>query len=121
MAYIDRDKTTLTVDAAGAGTFYTKNVNGLLHSLYLVIGTLANTVDLTITEEDTGKPIVTLTDVAASTHYLPRAATVGTTNAALLYSAGNPVAEPISVNGRIKIVVVGGGVSTTGTLYTDIA
>lgn len=117
MSFIQRQAVAIATDTNGAATVYSVSANGLLHSFYLDVGTLTNTVDLTITEEDTGKALLTLTDVGASATYMPRAAAHSVAGAALLFSAGNPVTDLITVNGRIKIVVAGGGSTHVGTLY----
>jgi hypothetical protein len=116
---VNRAAIPFTTDASGDVTAYSGDVAGLVVGFYLDVGSgdtaLASGVDLTITEEDTGAAILTLTNVgAASARYLPRVATHDATGAA----TGALDAAPAV--GRIKVVVAGGGDSNVGTLYAYI-
>jgi len=122
--FIDRQVLTLTVNASGAATVYTAlPVTGrVLQLVYVPDGTnpLDTGADLTITGEDSGVAIATLTDSGTSAFTkVPRQATHGVTGSAALYAAaGQGVLEPVIVAGeRIKVVVAQGGVSKTGTLH----
>lgn len=110
-----RTTVALTTDAAGNATAYTTgSVNGLLIAAYIDKGTLAATVDITITEEDTAAAILTLTNVSASARYMPRVPShdaVGVATGAL---------DAAPVTGRVKVVVAQGGNVATGTLYLYI-
>lgn len=74
---------------------------------------------LTITSEDSGVAVATLTNIGTSAFTkVPRQATHGVTGTALVYASTDAVAEPPYVGGeRIKAVVAQGGVSKLGTLY----
>src|SRR6185436_13795262 len=121
--FIERHVLTLTVNASGAATVYTsKVVSGpVLQLRYIPDATtpLDTGADLTITGEDTGIAIATLSNIGTSAFTkLPRQATHGITGTALVYASTDPVAEPPYVAGeRIKCVVAQGGVSLTGTLH----
>lgn len=111
-----------TTDGAGAATAYTGNVAGEVRQVrYVADGTAAydNTADITITDEVTGAAVLTITNLAATTTWLPRVATVDATGTAALYAAGGTAvgAPPCVGYGRIKVVVAQGGASKTGTFH----
>ncbi len=112
----------LTVDAAGAATVYTPVVNGRVLQLRYVPHAstpLDTNADVTITGEDTGVAIATLSNIGLSAFTkVPRQATHGVTGTALVYAGSDPVTEPPYIAGeRIKVVVAQGGVSKVGTLH----
>lgn len=118
-AAIRRVAIPLATNGSGACTAYSAAVDGLVVGFYLDVGSggtaLASGVDLTITEEDTGAPIVTLTNVgAASARYMPRVDVHDATGAA----TGALDAPPVV--GRIKVVVAQGGDTRSGTLYAYV-
>lgn len=112
----------MTVDASGDGTFYTPPLYGELVSFRYVKTDFADGVDFVCTLETTTETLWAEDSVNASATRHPRAATHSTAGAAALYASGGvAVLGRIAVGGdRIKIVVDGGGVSTTGTLYVTI-
>lgn len=121
MAYPRKLTVTLGPTAAdGTGTFYSDYVGAAgahVEALKFAIGTLSAGADLTITDEDTGLPIVTWTNPADGAVVYPRAATHDVTGAASLYAAGGAaVNAPIPVTGRVKVVVAQGGNAKSGTL-----
>lgn len=117
---IQRVAISLATAADGSCTAYSPtDVAGLVVGVYLDVGSggtaLAAGTDLTITEEDTAAPILTLTNAgAASARYLPRVATHDATGTA----TGALDAAP--VEGRIKVVVAQGGDTQAGTLYVYV-
>lgn len=116
---IQRIAIPLATNGSGACTAYSAAFAGLVVGFYLDVGSggtaLASGVDLTITEEDTGAPIVTLTNVgAASARYMPRVDVHDATGAA------TGALDAPAVVGRIKVVVAQGGDTKTGTLYVYI-
>lgn len=121
--HIEKHSLTLTVNASGAATVYTAAaiVGRVLQIRYVPDATvpLATGTDLTITGEDTGVAIATLTDIGTSAFTkVPRQATHGVTGTALVYAGTDAVAEPPYVAGeRIKCVVAQGGDSKTGVLH----
>ncbi len=118
MAYIQSEAVALTTTAGGAATGFTPVVTGYVRGIRYSGGFDA-TADITITGEDTGQPIVTLTDQADAVATLhPRQATHDVVGAASLYAAaGEPVESDIPLAGeRIKVVVAQGGNVETGTL-----
>jgi hypothetical protein len=125
--FIERFALTLTVNASGDATVYSdKPVTGrVLQVRYVPDATvpLDTGADLTITGEDTGVAIATLSNIGTGgVTFVPRQATHTTAGAAALYAAaGVAVLEPVYVVGeRIKVVVAQGGTSKTGTLHLCI-
>lgn len=106
---------TLTTDAGGDCTAYSTDVAGLVIGYAYDRGTLDNaTTDITVTEEDTGASLLTLTNVTASARYRPRVATHDVNGLA------TGALDAPAVVGRIKVVVAQGGASKTGTLHVYI-
>jgi hypothetical protein len=124
--FIERQILTLTVNASGDATVYSdKPLSGRVLQLRYVphASTPLDTgADLTITGEDTGVAIATLTNIGTvGFTRVPRQATHGVTGTALVYAGTDPVAEPVYLAGeRVKVVVAAGGVSKTGTLHVVI-
>lgn len=122
MAFINRQKIQLTTDGAGAATGYSEAVRGYVEKIeYVPDGTAPydTTVDATFTEEDTGAPVLTWTNVGtAQARKHPRSATHDEVGAASLYAAaGEPVEARIPVFGRVKLVLAQGGAAKIGTFY----
>jgi len=124
--YGERHEVAITVDASGNGVGFTPVVSGQVQAIRYVpdAGTpYATGVDVTITGEVSGLPILTVTDLGVSaTQFYPRAAVVTVVNAAALYAAGGVgVLDKIPVAGeRIKIALAQGGVSTTGKFHVYV-
>jgi hypothetical protein len=115
MASVSRASKAVVTDGAGDATAYTVIVNGILDFIQYVKTDYTDGVDFTITEEDTGAALWTGTNVNASTIVSPRRATHSDAGAAAVYAvAGSPVLTPMSVAGRIKIVIAAGGAAKTG-------
>lgn len=119
---IRRFTVPMTVDASGDGIFYTPKIYGDLVSFRYVKNNFADGVDFVCTLETTGDSLWAEDSVNASATRHPRAATHTVAGAAALYASGGiAVLDKIAIGGdRIKIVVDGGGVSTSGTLYVTI-
>ena len=132
MGYQRRVAVPFTTDGAGAATVYSEFVNGFLHSVFYDYGDAATGADFTVTEEDTGKALLTITNAGTAdwtifprTGEFPIANTgAGTAVAGNATTGGLGVVQEMnSVNGRIKIVVAQGdsGVAKSGILYFTIA
>jgi len=113
----------LTVNSSGAATVYTAQpvAGRVLQMRYVPHATtpLDTGAGLTVTGEETGLAIATLTSIGTSAFTkVPRQATHGVTGTALVYASTDAVAEPPYVAGeRIKVVVASGGTSKSGTLH----
>lgn len=111
--FIQRVAVPLTTDAGGNNTSYSPNLTGRLTGVVVSIpgsSGIANTANFAITAENTAEPIVTLTNVAASAPYYPRAQVHDIAGAGLTYDATHKVAEPVRLAAdRVKIVLTGGG------------
>ena len=117
---IRRFAVAVTTIADGSYTGYTPPFAGRLLALVIATGTLDAGTDWTITEEDTGAALATLTNVNSG-RIMPRAATHDVAGAASLYAAaGEPVEDLIPLLGRIKVVVAQGGNVTSGTLHVFV-
>lgn len=109
--------TALTTDGAGAASAVVPMEGalnaGLLHAVYVDIGTwAAGGVDITITDTQTGLALLTLTNLAASGRYMPRAALHDTAGNAIASAYG---AAPVGY--AVSIAVAQGGAAATGTVY----
>lgn len=111
----------VTTAADGTVTAYSPQLNGLLSQIrYVKDGSNAydNTVDVTITSEDTGENLWVEQNVTASKTVAPRQATHGTDGVAALYAAGGvAVNDMIAISGRAKIVLAQGGNAKTGRFW----
>jgi hypothetical protein len=116
--HVQRYSKAVTTAADGSATAFTDPVNGLLSQIRYVKTDYDDTVDFTITSEDTGETLWSQSNVTASATKAPRQATHKTDGVAALYaSGGEPVNDLIAVTGRIKIVLAQGGNAKTGTFH----
>lgn len=120
--YIERHALAITTNSSGAATVYSPTLQGRVVQVTYVphaSSPLDTGADFTVTEEDTGNAILTITNVGTSTvSYAPRQATHSVAGAAALYAGGgSAVLDLIAVKGRIKLVVAQGGNTLQGTLY----
>lgn len=120
---IRKTRVTLLTIADGSGTVYSDAiVNGrLMQMRYTPSGggaNLATGADLTITLENSGVAVATLTDIGTSAFTKAiRQPTHGLTGTALVYASTDAVAEPVVATGeRIKVVIAQGGDTKGGTL-----
>ncbi len=116
MSYINRQSVAVTTDTNGDATAYSAGLEGAVWSVLYkpaASNALDTGADITITEEDTGKAIVTITNIGtALVEKYPRAATCDTSGVAI--SGG---VDLITVWGRIKVVVANGTSTKSGTFY----
>ena len=114
-------KVTVTTDGSGAATAYTPRVAGKVFAASYVkpgAGNYDNGVDFTITAEATGETIWTESDVNATKHCKPRAATHTTAGVAATLDGTVAALEPVALaSDRIKIVIAQGGASKVGTFH----
>ncbi len=117
MSYIRRETVTITTASGGGATAYTAVVTGLIQSIKYTKDDFADGVDFTITTEDTKQPVWAELNVNATAQKSPSQPTHDLVGVASLYAgSGEGVERRIAVvNERIKIVIVAGGDTKTGT------
>lgn len=89
---------------------------GYFAGVFVKVGTLASTTDITFTDHETGQVLLTLTNVAASAFY---SALIAATDVAGAAITGVAARQPIGVGG-IDVVVAQPGNSKAGDLYLYI-
>lgn len=115
-----KTKVAITVDASGNATGSVVGVGfGRLVAVGYAPGTFATGVDITVSDTDSGKAILTLTNAGTSPRYFRPTAVITTNAGAAVTAAGTAVDvnRDIFVGGKISVAVAQGGVSTSGTLY----
>lgn len=126
---IRRVSAAFTTTAGGDATVYTTAVNGFIDNVFYDYLDAATGADLTVTEESTGRALLTITDAAvADLTWRPRVGghpIVNTAGGTIIpggaTTGGNGNADlKLPVVGRIKVVVAQGGNAKTGVLYFDI-
>lgn len=122
--YVERHVVSVTTNASGDATVYTSEpVNGeILAIRYVPHATtpLDTGAGITVTGEESGTPVITITNLGTSAvSYAPRQATHSTAGAAALYAAaGTAVNDRIAIaKERIKLVVAQGGNVLSGTFH----
>lgn len=113
------DTIDIETDASGDATAYSGKRRGkIIAVMYAKDGTApyADTVDFTITTEDTGQNVWVEENVTVSKTCAPRQPTHSTAGVASLYAVGGePVEDHIHMCGeRLKIVIAAGGDTKTG-------
>jgi len=136
MSVLRRVSVSPVTDASGDFTSYTDSVSGFLQEVvYVPDGVTAwdTGADVTITEEDTGKALLTITNIGTATLvWHPRIGVVpvantagGTLIAGNATTGGKGLAmSNLAVVGRIKVVSANGTASTagvTGTFYFSVS
>lgn len=116
--YAERQSIALTTIADGSCTAYSGVITGRILSVIFTNTDFAAGVDLTITLEDTGEPILTLTDANASAVYYPRVPIKDEVGADALFAAGGTKQRGCvtAAQDRVKVVVAQGGNVKTGTI-----
>lgn len=107
-------KLTLSTNAGGTGSVSSRAVDGELYGIYVDVGTLAATSDLTITQDDGqgSLPVLTVANVSASAWYFPIISGTHYTG------SGTPKTDgKMPLTGAITVAVAEGGASKTGTIY----
>lgn len=112
-------KADIVTDASGDATVYlthgtNRKPNGFLHMIKYTPGALAAGADITITGEDSGVPILTITNAGTSdVFFYPRALANEVADA----SAASAGTEWIPIeNERIKVVIAQGGNAGAGSI-----
>ncbi len=116
MSFPQVQTVTIVTNASGDGTGYTSTVRGKIISIAYEKTDYADTVDFTITTEDTAQNVWVEANVTVAKTVAPRQPTHSTVGVASLYAAaGEPVEDHVRACGeRIKIVVAAGGDTKTG-------
>ena len=122
MSQMKIETITGTTNSGGTVTVYSQPITGELYSLVTDFDSLGTTADVTITGNETGIPVLTLTNLgtpsAANSTWTPRTATHNTSAAAALYAAGGTAVNArIPLSEQMKVAVVQGGDTKAFTLY----
>jgi len=126
MAILRRVSKLVPTAADGSATVYTDSVNGFLEEVFMDYGDGDTGSDYTITEEDTGKALLTITNAGtADLTWRPRvgAVPVAVTAGGTIVPGGTTTGGDgeasikLPVTGRIKIVAAQGGVSAVGNTF----
>ncbi|MCO5071131.1 MAG: hypothetical protein M9944_07995 [Rhizobiaceae bacterium] len=117
----------IVVPVTGTATAvaYSPYLSGYIESIEYVkagVDPYADGVDFTITADETGEAILSLTDQNSSVVKRPRAATHSTAGVAAVYaSGGTPVNDRIALSrDRVKIAIAQGGNGKTGTFIITV-
>lgn len=112
----------VTTAAGGGATAYSPYLSGYIESIQYVKTDYADTVDFTITADETGEGIWSQSNVTASATVRPRAATHSTAGVASVYaSGGTAVNDRIALGrDRVKIVLAEGGATKSGTFVITV-
>ena len=118
--YAEKPSVAVVTDADGAFTGYSPNVTGRVLGIRVTVpgsGGIEATSDITITAEDTGEAILTLTNQNGSGSFYPRSQVHGITGTGLTMDGTRLLVEPLTlVNDRIKVVVAQGGNAKAATI-----
>lgn len=111
----------LTTDSSGDVTAYTRTTRGTVLAIrYVPDATtpLATGADLTVTDNVTGLPILTYTNIGlGAREWTPRTMAVTTTGAVATFDGTRNILDLIPVANAIKVVIAQGGATKSGTLY----
>ncbi len=117
---------SITTDGSGNATVYTPSTYGYVVAIRYVPGAstpLATGADITVTDNVTGLAILTVTNMGLlAREFAPRMEIVNSVGAFSAYAAGGVnVLDQFPVAGAIKVAVVQGGATATGTLLIYVA
>ncbi len=124
--YAERHTVELTTNASGNATGHTPMVTGCVLAIhYAADGTspFDNTVDFTITAEQTGETIWTESNLSASKSVYPRPGVQHTDGTDALYAAGGTKVRDGAIalaQDRVKIVIAQGGNAKKGKFHVVI-
>lgn len=109
----------ITTNASGAATVYSSPFVGLLHALIYLPGSsgIDTGATVTVTDDATGYALWSKSNAGTSTlTRMPRGATVGITDTALVYAGTDAVADRLPVVSRVKVVIASGGNTKSGAI-----
>ena len=120
-----RKYTVTPVTGTATATAYSPYLSGFIESIeYVKDGTIpySDGVDLTVTAEETGEAILSVTDMNASVVKRPRAPTHSTAGVAAVYaSGGTAVNDRIALaRDRVKIAIAQGGNGKQGRFVITV-
>jgi hypothetical protein len=120
----------ITTATGGGATGYTYKAAGRLTGFRYVKNAtasvaFASTADFTITDEETGRTLLTVSNVNASTDYDVEGSRITTSGGSRTFSTGTAalraVSGPIPIaRSRVKIVVAQGGNTKTGRFHVFV-
>jgi hypothetical protein len=119
MSFKTRLTVSVTTASDGTATAYSDVCNGSIESVQYAKTDFADGVDFTITTESGSQNVWVDSNVNASETVYPMVATNGTDGAALS-GAGTTMARIPVVNERVKIAIVQGGDTKSGTFYITV-
>ena len=113
----------LTTNSGGAVTAYSSYFSGYIDAVQYVKTDFADGVDFTVTADETGEAILSLTDQNTATKLSPRAATHSTAGVAALYAGGGTAVNDRIALGRdrVKVVIAQGGNVKTGSVIVTVS
>jgi hypothetical protein len=120
---------SITTATGGGATGYSGRTSGRIAGIRYVKAAasiaFASTTDFTITDEETGRSILAVSNVNATADYDIRGSVITTTGGARTYSTGTAalraVADAIPIGrSRVKIAIAQGGNTKTGTFHVYV-
>ena len=119
---VRRIKLTVTADGSGAADATSEVFSGQILQIQYVKNNYADTVDFTITLNESGQSVWSQANVTASVIKAVRQPTYNQDGTAALYAAaGSPVNDLIPVwNDKLRVVLAQAGASTTGVFYVYV-
>ena len=114
-----------TSDASGDSVDTSEEaIYGLLHSVTVVDGDLADNFDITLTYADSygsaAITLLTLTNLTADGVYYPREQVHSNAGAGLTYDATRVVAEPPLIHGLVTSTLADGGATKSGKVILHV-
>lgn len=106
--------------AADGSASKTVRCPGEIEGILVVLGDLS-TPDIAISDHLSAKSVLSVSGLAATTAYRPRALAQTTAGANIAAAAGPPVVNnvyaPVVCYGELDIAITGGGDTKSGTIY----
>ena len=119
-----RYKVAVTTIADGSATAYSPRLSGKLHSIEYIkrgSGNFDDGIDVTITDEATGKTLWTESNVNATKITMPRGATHTTAGVAATLDGTVAALDKLALaNTRVKIVIAQGGNVKSGDFHIHV-
>lgn len=114
--YVTRQSVSVTTASDGTVTAYSDYFTGRIHSIQYVKNSYDDTVDFTITLDNTGEGLWTESNVTASKIVYPRVGVHDLVGVAATLDGTRAMRDAVvAVNDRVKIVLAQGGAAKAGT------